>query len=282
MNRLSQSIARRIKRLAGIVIAGILVVVNVACSTPNLPAASATGTSEQAGDKKDLYSPTQPRRDDMNGYDDDVRAGSPKVQTKARALIDNAQRNLQKTEDPKEIPSKVRKSVENLNEDLSEGVNKQNNVAQRTNSVTGTSERAEDKKDLYSPTQPRRDDMNGYDDDVRAASPKVQTKARALIDNAQRNLQKTEDPKEIPTKVLKSAENLNEDLSEGVKKQKNEIVKGTKEGVQNLKENLEQASREIPEVIKEGTENAKSSVKKSAESVKEAVDTLKQNVDRTL
>lgn len=136
--------------------------------------------------------------------------------------------------------------------------------------------------DLYEPTQPKRDGMNRYDDDVRDASPEVKAKARALVDNAKRNIGQTENPKEIPSKVIKSAENLKDEISEEAQDRKAGFVEGTKDGMRNLKGNLDRASREIPEVVKEGTENANISVKRSADSVKQTVDTLKQNIDETM
>jgi hypothetical protein len=135
---------------------------------------------------------------------------------------------------------------------------------------------------LYEPTQPKRDGMNSYDDDVRDVSPGVKAKAQALVDNAKRNIGQTEDRKEIPSKVLKSAENKKDEISKEAKERKEGFVEGTKEGMQNLKGNLNRASREIPEVVKEGTENAKTGIKRSGDSVKQTVDTLKHNIDETM
>lgn len=189
MTGLSKGIARRFKSLVAMVFAGMLLVLNVACSSSDAPMASDTGSSE-----------------------------GPAASTKT----------------------------------------------------------------LYEPVQPKQDGMNRFDDDVRNANPEVKAKARALVDNAKQNIKKTEDPEDIPEKVLDSAENLKDNISEEVQDRTENFVKGTKKGMRNLQGNLERGSREIPEVFKEGTENAKNSVKRSADSVKGTVDTLKQNIDETI
>jgi Flp pilus assembly protein TadD len=135
------------------------------------------------------------------------------------------------------------------------------------------------KTDLRDGIQPKQGGMNGYDDDINASSPQLQAKTRTLVDTAKRNLGKTADRKDIPKTVLKSAENLKDDISEGAEKQKNDFVQGSKNGMRNLSGNLNKASREIPKVVKEATENAKDSVRQSADSAKETVDILRQNID---
>lgn len=154
--------------------------------------------------------------------------------------------------------------------------------ASRSSDTTSADRQVESKEHLYNTTQPKKGGMNNYNDDVRADSPSVKAKARALVDNAKKNLNKSEDPKEVPGKVMESAKSVKDDISEAAQERTENFVRGTKEGMENLKGNLNRASREIPEVVKEGAENAKNSVKQSAASAKESVNTLKQNIDETM
>jgi hypothetical protein len=150
-------------------------------------------------------------------------------------------------------------------------------------SETGTyNKQVGSKTDLRDNVQPKRNSMNGYDDDVKAGSPEVQAKARALVDKAKRNVDKAQTPKDISKKVIKSAEGLKEDVVEGAKKQKEDFVEGTQNGIENLKGNLNKASKEIPKVVNEATDNARSSVQQSADSVKGTVDTLQKNIDKAI
>jgi hypothetical protein len=136
--------------------------------------------------------------------------------------------------------------------------------------------------DLRDNVQPKRNSMNGYDDDVKAGSPEVQAKVRVLVDKAKRNIDKTQTPEDISKKVIKSAEGLQEDVVEWAQKQKEDFVEGTQNGMKNLKENLNKASREIPKVVNEATDSARNSVQQSADSVKETVDTLQKNIDKAV
>ncbi|HIK31333.1 MAG TPA: hypothetical protein IGS17_08870 [Oscillatoriales cyanobacterium M59_W2019_021] len=148
--------------------------------------------------------------------------------------------------------------------------------------TTSADRQVDSKEHLYNSSQPKKGGMNNYNDDVRADSPKVKAKARALVDNAKQNLKQSEDPKEVPGKVMESAKSVKDDISETAQERSENFVRGTEEGMENLKGNLDRASREIPEVVKEGADNAKNSVKQSATSAKETVNTLKQNIDKTL
>ncbi len=124
MNGLSKgAIARRFKSWIAMVFAGMLLVLNVACSSSDAPMASDTSSSEgPAASTKTLYEPVQPKKDGMNRYDDDVRNASPEVKAKSRALIDNAKQNIKKSEDPEDIPEKVLESADNLKDEISEEV----------------------------------------------------------------------------------------------------------------------------------------------------------------
>lgn len=148
-------------------------------------------------------------------------------------------------------------------------------------SETGTYETGS-RTNLSGEPLPKKGGMNDYDDDVNASTPKLEAKTRALVDTAKRNLGKTADPKDIPQKIVESAEDFKDDFSAGAERRKDEFVKGSKDGMRNLKSNLNKASKEIPEVVKEATDNAKNSVKQSADSAKDAVDTLKQNIDKAV
>jgi F0F1-type ATP synthase membrane subunit b/b' len=137
--------------------------------------------------------------------------------------------------------------------------------------------------ELYDATQEKRGGMNQFDDDVRAGTPSAKAKAKALVDNAKRNVNRSaESPKDISKKVRQSAEEIQDNISERAERQKDDLVKGTKRGMQNLRGNLDKASKEIPEVVREATGGAKENIMRSADSARDTVDTLQRNVDRSV
>jgi cell pole-organizing protein PopZ len=120
------AIDHRLSRILITFFAGFLLLLNVACSAANEPKATASESyTEKPGFETELYDPTQAKRGGMNGYDDDVRAGTPSAQVKAKALVDKAKRNVTKTESPKDISKKVRQSAEELQDNVSERAERQ-------------------------------------------------------------------------------------------------------------------------------------------------------------
>ncbi len=141
--------------------------------------------------------------------------------------------------------------------------------------VGSSTEPGGSKTHLRDQVQPKRDGMNGYDDDLNASTPELKGKTRALIDNAQQNIKGNATPGKVAEKAKESAKDFKDDVVAGAKQQKDGFVEGTQKGMRNLKGNLDKASKEIPEVIKEGTDKAKSSLKDSVDSAQEKVDALK-------
>ncbi|MDY7021122.1 MAG: hypothetical protein SWJ54_07135 [Cyanobacteriota bacterium] len=116
------------KKIVTVVLAGILVVTTTACNRS--PVANATGAEEYKSMKqpnKELYDPIQTKKSGgMYPYEDVDAEPSDRTQRKVRELIDNAERNVNKVDNPDEFADNfkkgtpINKRVENLTEDVAE------------------------------------------------------------------------------------------------------------------------------------------------------------------
>jgi cell pole-organizing protein PopZ len=187
MNGLKQwAINHRLSRTLVTFFAGFLLLLNVACSAASEPKATAAST-EKPGVETELYDPTQAKRGGMNGYDDDVRAGTPSAQAEAKALVDKAKRNVTKTETPKDISKKVRQSAEELQDNISERAEKQ-----KDDLVKGTKNGMRNLKgnlDKAAKEIPEvvRDATDGAKENVRRSA----DSAKETVDTLQRNVDRS-------------------------------------------------------------------------------------------
>jgi hypothetical protein len=129
-------------RLARVVIAlfaGAVLFLNTACS-PDSPRVSGEGSyNERVSQETELYDPIQEPQGGMNNYaDTDPRRNTKATEAKARTLSREAERNIQKVQNPQEfvedyrsgtpfgervrnITEGVGEAAENVGEDLTKG-----------------------------------------------------------------------------------------------------------------------------------------------------------------
>lgn len=117
------------KNVVTVVLVGILVITTTACST-NSPMAEVKGMGESQSMKtadKELYDPIQSKKSDgMYPYEDVDSEPNVRTKRKVRELIDNAEKNVNKVDNPGEFVENFRKGtpinerVENISEDVAE------------------------------------------------------------------------------------------------------------------------------------------------------------------
>jgi gas vesicle protein len=120
--------ARQLSRVVLTFLAGILLILNVACSNvPEGPKVTGEGSyDEQRGFQTELYDDIQPKRGGMNNYEDDFRDSSPGVKAKTRELIDHAKRT-DKIDSPQDFAREARQSAKELGQNVSERAERQKN-----------------------------------------------------------------------------------------------------------------------------------------------------------
>lgn len=127
--------------------------------------------------------------------------------------------------------------------------------------------------------------MNDYSDvDPRLDTKQAQAKAKALVENAQKNIdQKSVDSGEqyvenyqSGTSVGERARRIGENIGESAKELTEGAAKGTQRGVQNLKENTQDAAKDVAQKSKETAEKvgdaAQSKVKSDIDTTQRALD----------
>jgi F0F1-type ATP synthase membrane subunit b/b' len=193
MNEFKQwAVNHRLSRMVVTFFVGFLLLLNVACSPATATTApKVTGESsstEKQGFQTELYDATQDKRGGMNGFDDDVRAGTPSAKAKAKALVDNARRNVkQPAENLKEIPKKVRQSAEEIQDNISDRAEQQ-----KDDLVKGTKRGMKNLKgnlDKASKEIPEvvREATEGAKDNVMRSA----DSARETVDTLQRNVDRS-------------------------------------------------------------------------------------------
>lgn len=142
-NRLGKSM--QLSRILVVFMAGVLLLVSTACSSPNSSKISTAKFSDRTSQARqedrpyDYYDANQPKKDGMNQYNDDPRADAPSVQTKTRQLIDNAKANIKQNNSEGYLENTSAK-LKQAAEDTSEAVqDKLQSVGQATkNAVENT------------------------------------------------------------------------------------------------------------------------------------------------
>lgn len=187
MNGLNQStIARYLKQSVGVFLAGMLLVLTVACSAPNTPTASEIETYD-TGSRTNLSGEPLPKKGGMNDYDDDVNASTPQLQAKTRALVDTAKRNLNKTADPKDAPQKIVESAEDFKDDFAKG--------------------AERRKDEF--VQGSKEGMRNLKNNLNKASKEIPEVVKEATDNAKNSVKQSVDSaKDTVGTIKQNVENL--------------------------------------------------------------------------
>lgn len=120
--------------------------------------------------------------------------------------------------------------------------------------------------------------MNNFSDvDPRAKADEkaAEAKAKALRDNAQKNVaEKGIDSKEqyirnynSGTPLGERVKNLGEDVSSSTEEVREGLVKGTQRGIENIKENTQNAAENLTKNIQRGTENIKENTQNTAENL---------------
>lgn len=116
---------------------------------------------------------------------------------------------------------------------------------------------------VYDRIQKPKGGMNNYNDDLKASNPDVQARAKALVDNSRRNLDKVNNVEEFAenyrqgTPVQDRVKNFAEDVKEHTDDLTQGVAKGTDRGTRNLKSNLEKAPDAAKGVAEQAKENAK-------------------------
>lgn len=129
-------------------------------------------------------------------------------------------------------------------------------------------------------TNPREGGMNQYSDvDPRANTAGAQTKAKGLLDKADRNLDKMVDSPDQYARNYRSGtplgervKRIGEDVGSSTEELTEGFAKGTQRGVRNLKENTQNATSNVGDSAKQATENVKQNTQDAFGKTKQAVD----------
>jgi gas vesicle protein len=134
MNKLTQFIKSiRFRQIIVVFLAGFLLIINTACTSPNSTdvsrKASYNNTQAKAVTNQDpdydYYDANQPKEGGMNKYNDDPRWENSDVRAKARNLSEGAKANVNRSFDsPQEISRKAGETVDRLTEDVPERINR--------------------------------------------------------------------------------------------------------------------------------------------------------------
>ena len=134
-------------------------------------------------------------------------------------------------------------------------------------------------------SNPYKGGMNDYSDvDARRDTSESKAKAKALIENAQKNIdEKSVDSREQYVENYKSGtplgervRRLGEDIGESAENVAEGVSKGTKKGIQNIKENAQEAPGYVKQTAKETAdvdfEKAQAKTNNSIKSTQQALD----------
>ncbi len=157
----------KLRQLAVALTASFILLIGTACS-PSSPSASGTGSYDKTrSNQTELYRTTQPKEGGMNQYSDtDPRKTDKSLSAEAKARVDQAKSNLNKTqglddvvdefkagtplsERTKNVLEPVGNAIEDLRQDVTEGTqrgikNLQGNTANAKQNVKATVDEAQD------------------------------------------------------------------------------------------------------------------------------------------
>lgn len=130
--------------------------------------------------------------------------------------------------------------------------------------------------------------MNDYSDvDPRANITGAKTKAKGLVDNAQRNIKdkSIDSPEQYVdnyrsgTPLGERVKRIGEDVGESAKNLTEDVSKGTQENLQRAKVRVPEATKTVTGAFKQGTENAQDTAKGAAKNIKKAADKTTDAID---
>jgi ElaB/YqjD/DUF883 family membrane-anchored ribosome-binding protein len=110
-------------RVLVVILAGVSMLLSTACSSgPNTPKVSGEGSYTGNAPQMEIYKRVQPNEGGMNEYSNvDPRANTTRADAKAKGLVDNAERNIQRGFDnPREAPERLGNVVRQGSRNLSE------------------------------------------------------------------------------------------------------------------------------------------------------------------
>ncbi|MBD2070896.1 hypothetical protein H6F93_25840 [Leptolyngbya sp. FACHB-671] len=113
-----------------VVLAGVSMLLSTACSSgPNIPKVSGEGSYTGNAPQMEIYKRVQPNEGGMNEYSNvDPRANTTRADAKAKGLVDNAERNIQRgfddvREAPEVLGGYVKEGGRNLGEQARQTTN---------------------------------------------------------------------------------------------------------------------------------------------------------------
>lgn len=140
--------------------------------------------------------------------------------------------------------------------------------------------------ELYRPIQPDEGGMNRFSDtDPRQNTKGLGSKAKSRIDEAERNIDKVQNPREFAedyregTPLGERVRNITDDVGSAAKDTAKDFAKGTERGVSNLKRNTEQAKRGVEGTVDDARQNAEDLGKDTSRSAQRTFDRVKSNAD---
>lgn len=128
--------------------------------------------------------------------------------------------------------------------------------------------------------------MNVYRDvDPRRDTSRADAKAKALVDNAERNLNQSIDTPEqygrnyqSGTPLGERVRNLGEDISSSAQELTEGVAKGTQRGMENLKANTQNATKDVGNAASQAADNVGQNTKYAA---KDAANKAQRAVEKT-
>lgn len=139
-------------------------------------------------------------------------------------------------------------------------------------------------------TTPREGGMNQYSDvDPRANTAGAETKAKALLDNAERNLyQRTGNPAEAikraandtpdsPQELGRNLKRGSENIGDKAKGSTEDFAQGTRRGMENIKANTRNAAGDVSDSAMRAAENVKQNTRDAAGNVADKAQRAAEN-----
>ncbi|MCU0526420.1 MAG: hypothetical protein MUF72_16535 [Elainella sp. Prado103] len=156
-------------------------------------------------------------------------------------------------------------------------------------SVSGTGSYTEGRApqtELYRPIQPKEGGPNTYSDtDPRRDTSAASAKTKRLIDNAERNLNKVQSPRELADEVKaarplkEGTQKISDRVGNTVEELTEDISQGTKRGIKNLERNTTRAQEGVQDTLDDARQNVDAAGKQAARTAGRTADQLKNNVD---
>lgn len=236
MNKLTNWLKSiRLDRLVTAFLVGILFFVSTACGNK-----VQAKTADQIREEVPSSAVTNQYKGGMNDYSDvDPRKNTTEANTKAKALVDNARKNIdaKSVDSPEQFVENYRNGaplgerVKRIGEDVSDSVdNAKDNLSKGTQkNLRQTKDLADDVKDKAIQTKENtKDAANGTAKSVKRAADNVSTKAEYNLNKGMRNTQRTLDDAADATdnlgdKIKRGAQNAADTVKSTVDKAKDAI-----------------------------------------------------------